>query len=243
MSNFDGGSRPNLYSVTMICPGLGLTEQFRQLQFFCRSTDLPASTLGEIAVPYMGRTAKYPGDRVFEDFSITVVNTQDMNLRRVFEGWNESFNTFQGNATAYPNPRAIFGSALVTQLDRSFRPQRAYQFVDMYPRDISSVNLGFDQNDTVSEFTVTFGYTYFINDNSPQEAFANVGQVGFLSPGAVTPGLAGVNNGFAGGGGSGGGFGFGFGGSNGGFGFGAGNGGFGFGYSNGNSGFGFGYSG
>lgn len=237
MSNFDGGSRPNLYTVTMTCPGLGLTEQFRQLQFFCRSTDLPSSTLGEIAVPYLGRVAKYPGDRTFEDFTMTIVNTQDMNLRRIFEGWNEAFNSFQGNATAFGNPRAIFGTAVVTQLDRLYRPQRAYQFIDMYPRDVSSINLGYDQNDTVSEFTVTFGYSYYINDNSPQDAFANVGNQGFLAPGAINPGAIGVGNGFGLGANGGGGSGFGFS-----FGRGPNGSGFSFGYGNSNSSFGFGYS-
>jgi hypothetical protein len=240
MTNFDGGARPNLYTFVMACPGLAqLNPAFSQLQFFCRSTQLPSSILGEITVPYLGRQAKYPGDRTFEDFTITILNTQDMNLRRVFEFWHEQFNTFAGNATAYPNPRAIFGSAVVTQLDKAYRPTRAYQFFDMFPRDVSSVDLAYDNNDTVSEFTVTFGYSYFINDNSPQNSAAGVGGQGFLNPGAIVPGLAGAGNGF--------GFGnngFGQGGSGFGLSFGSGPGGsgFSFGYGNGNSAFGVGFA-
>ena len=239
MTSFDGGARPNLYTFVMACPGLAnLNPAFAQLQFFCRSTQLPASMLGEITVPYLGRQAKYPGDRTFEDFTITILNTQDMNLRRVFEYWHEQFNSFAGNATAFPNPRQIFGSAVVTQLNKAYQPTRAYQFFDMFPRDISAIDLAYDNNDVVSDFSVTFGYSYFVNDNSPQIS-ANVGGQGLLNPGAVTPGLAGSGNGFGFGNNGGGGSGFGFSmgnGSN------AGGSGFSFGYGNGNSSFGVGYS-
>jgi len=238
MTNFDGGARPNLYTFVMACPGLAaLNPAFAQLQFFCRSTQLPSSILGEILVPYLGRQAKYPGDRTFEDFTITILNTQDMNLRRVFEFWNEQFNTFAGNATAFPNPRAIFGSAVVTQLNKAYQPTRAYQFFDMFPRDVSSIDLAYDNNDGVSEFTVTFGYSYFINDNSPTNSSAGIGGQGGMNPGSVIPGLAGAGNGFGFGNNGGGGSGFGFS-----AGSGSGGSGFTFGYGNGNSSFGVGFA-
>jgi hypothetical protein len=238
MTNFDGGARPNLYTFVLACPGLAvLNPQFAQLQFFCRSTQLPASVLGEITVPYLGRQGKYPGDRTFEDFTITVINTQDMNLRRVFEFWHENFNTYAGNSTSYPNPRQIFGTAVVTQLNKAYQPVRAYQLFDMFPRDVSSVDLAYDNNDTVSEFSVTFGYSYFVTDNSPANSAAGVGGQGLLNPGAYVPGLAGSGNGFGfGNNGFGGGQGFGVS-----FGSGPSGSGFSFGYGNGNSGFGFGY--
>lgn len=238
MTNFDGGARPNLYTFVMACPGLAaLNPAFAQLQFFCRSTQLPSSILGEILVPYLGRQAKYPGDRTFEDFTITILNTQDMNLRRVFEFWNEQFNTFAGNATAFPNPRAIFGSAVVTQLNKAYQPTRAYQFFDMFPRDVSSIDLAYDNNDGVSEFTVTFGYSYFVNDNSPTNSSAGIGGQGGMNPGSVIPGLAGAGNGFGFGNNGGGSSGFGFS-----AGSGSGGSGFTFGYGNGNSSFGVGFA-
>jgi hypothetical protein len=237
MTNFDGGARPNLYTFVLACPGLAfLNPAFQQLQFFCRSTQLPTSILGEITVPYLGRQAKYPGDRTYEDFTVTIINTQDMNLRRAFELWNEAFNTHAGNTTTAPNPRAIFGSAVVTQLNKAYRPTRAYQFFDMFPRDVSSVDLAYDNNDGVSEFTVTFGYSYFVTDNSPVQSAAGIPAPG-LNPGAYVPGLGGAGNGFGfGAGGFGGGQGFGVG-----FGSGPGGSGFSLGYGNGNSSFGVGF--
>jgi hypothetical protein len=192
MSNFDGGSRPNLYSVNLVCP----VGPLPQLQFYCKAATLPSSILGEVNVPYLGRMAKYPGDRQFEDWTIDIINDQGMTLRNVFEYWNELFNSYAGNSTPFPNPRGAFGSATVAQLDRSYRVVKWYQFFDLWPDNIASVQLGYDQNDTVSDFQVVFKYSYFVTSSSPfQVNGANVGGA-TVGPGAVAAAGAGAPFGF-----------------------------------------------
>lgn len=176
MSAFDGGSRPNLYSVNLVCP----VGPIPNLQFFCKAATLPQSYLGEINVPYLGRMARYPGDRQYDDWTIDVINDQNMTLRNTFELWNELFNTHAGNSTQYPNPRAAFGVATVSQLDRNYRVVKWYQFFDMWPELVSQIQLGYDQNDTVSDFQVTFKYSYFVTSSSPYQtnSATNVAGVG-----------------------------------------------------------------
>jgi len=250
MSAFDGGSRPNLYSVTMTSPQIGALPQ---LQFFCKAATLPSSILGEVNVPYLGRMAKYPGDRQFEDWTIDVINDQGMSLRNAFEYWNELFNSYAGNATAYPNPRAAFGSATVAQLSRNYQVVKWYQFFDLWPENIASVQLGYDQNDTVSDFQVTFKYSYFVTSSSPFQVNGASG-VGAVGPGAVAgagaagfgiPGFGGFGGGLGGGfGGLGTGTAIGVGGAGGGVGVGTTgqNSSIGFGINTGNTSFGFGIS-
>jgi hypothetical protein len=163
MSAFDGGSRPNLYSVTMTCPFGPLP----QLQFLCKAATLPSSILGEVTVPYLGRVAKYPGDRQFEDWTIDILNDQGMSMRSVMETWNEMFNSYAGNTTPYANPRSIYGAATVAQLSRDYQVVKWYQFFDLWPDNIAPVQLGFDQNDQVSDFQCTFKYSYFVTSSSP----------------------------------------------------------------------------
>lgn len=190
MSNFDGGSRPNLYSVNLVCP----VGTLPQLQFYCKAATLPSSILGEVNVPYLGRVAKYPGDRQFEDWTIDIINDQGMSLRNVFEYWNELFNSYAGNTTPYANPRGAFGSAIVTQLARDYTPVKSYQFFDLWPDNVAAVQLGFDQNDTVSDFQVVFKYSYFVTSSSPfQPNGANV-PGGILGPGGIA--TAGAGNAF-----------------------------------------------
>ena len=212
MSAFDGGAKPNLYSVNVSCPVLG--NAFQNLQFFCRATSLPSSFLGEVNLPYLGRMAKYPGDRTYEPWSITVINTQDMQLRKVFEYWNELFNSHAGNVSASTNPRQLFGGATITQLARNYQPVRSYFMAEAYPAAVSAVNMGFDQDNMISEFEVTLNYTYFITDTSASvtgvgisggNVGANPGTIGagpgFGPAGAVggAGGLPGIGLGFGGG--------------------------------------------
>ena len=188
MSNFDGGSRPNLYSVNLSCPILGALPV---LQFYCKAATLPSSILGEVNVPYLGRMAKYPGDRQFEDWTIDIINDQGMTLRSAFERWSEAFNTYAGNATAFPNPRAAFGTAVVAQLARDYSVVKWYQFFDVWPDNIASVQLGYDQNDTVSDFQVTFKYSYFVTSSGyPIQAAGLPGST--LGSGGVVAGSAGA---------------------------------------------------
>lgn len=240
MSNFDGGSRPNLYSVNLVCP----VGTIPQLQFYCKAATLPSSIIGEVNVPYLGRVAKYPGDRQFEDWTIDIINDQGMSLRNIFEYWNELFNSYAGNSTPFPNPRGAFGSAVVTQLNRAYQPVKSYQFFDLWPDNVAAVQLGYDQNDTVSDFQVTFKYSYFVTSSSPfQVNGAAIPGVG-VGPGAVAAAGAGIpfggGFGFGGLGGYGGGTGVAVGGPNGGVAVGSsGNSGFAFGINTGKTSFGF----
>jgi hypothetical protein len=224
-----------------------------QLQFFCKAATLPSSILGEVNVPYLGRMAKYPGDRQFEDWTIDIINDQGMSLRNVFEYWNELFNSYAGNTTAFPNPRGAFGAATVAQLSRNYQVVKWYQFFDLWPENIASVQLGYDQNDTVSDFQVTFKYSYFVTSSSPFQVNGASG-VGAVGPGAVAgagaagfgiPGFGGFGGGLGGGfGGLGTGTAIGVGGAGGGVGVGTTgqNSSIGFGINTGNTSFGFGIS-
>lgn len=187
MSSFDGGAKPNLYSVNIACPALA--GAFQNLQFFCKATSLPSSILGEIPLPYLGRVAKYPGDRVYEDWTVTILNTQDMQLRKVFELWNEMFNTHGGNVALTTNPRQLFGGATVTQLARNYQPVRSYFLAEVWPEIVSGIDLAYEADNQISEFTVTLKYSYFITDTSSSiTGVAVAGGNVFQAPGFVGAG-------------------------------------------------------
>lgn len=184
MSAFDGGAKPNLYSVNIACPALA--GAFQTLQFFAKATSMPSSILGEILLPYLGRTAKYPGDRIYEDWNVTILNTQDMQLRKAFEYWNELFNTHAGNLSVATNPRQLFGQATVVQYARNYQPVRIYYLAEVWPEIVSGVDLGFDLDNQISEFTVTLKYSYFITDTA--STATGVGLAGgsvFPAPGFI----------------------------------------------------------
>lgn len=162
ISKFDGGSKATLYRVTINGPGGA--GPFQNVRFFGKATSLPASTIGEISVPYMGRTIKAPGDRSYEDWTLTVLNQENMELRKRFEEWNALFN---GHLSNVAEDGGLWASvrgytAIVEQLNRAGNPVRIYELQAVFPREVSSVDVAYDQVDTISEFTVTFAYSYFI---------------------------------------------------------------------------------
>ncbi len=155
-SRFRGGVRPNLFVCNIIPPQGFNMEPF---QYHCKATQLPGSTIGNVDVPYHGRFLKVPGDRTFADWTVTVLNDTSMYIRGVFEKWSEQLQHHHANiqvATA-----GIYGAALIQQLDRQGRTIRTYKITSMYPTDISAIDLAWDTNDTVEDYTVTFAINEF----------------------------------------------------------------------------------
>lgn len=171
LSKFDGGSRPNLFEI--VIEGAGVSGIFGadDLKVHCKAAALPSSVLGEIPINYMGRIIKVPGDRTYEDWTITIINDEKLNLRHKFEEWNSRYNNHEGNtpgknaATAGKQNTHMTMLAnttgLVRQLDRNHASIREYKLIGLWCDNVSAVDLSYDTPDSISEFTVTLKYQYF----------------------------------------------------------------------------------
>ena len=161
VSRFDGGARANLYEIVITGAPIGNT--LNDLPFFAKGAQLPASTLGEISVPYLGRVTKIPGDRTYEDFTVTIMNTESMQLRIALEAWNAAINGHESNVSS-GDQKPLWNDCIakVKQLTRDNQVAREYELRHVFPKEVGAVELAYDNNDSVSEFTVTFGYTYFV---------------------------------------------------------------------------------
>ena len=95
---------------------------------------------------------KVAGDRSFESWTITVLNDTDFSIRSAFEKWSNYMNRLSDN-TGTTDPALYQADAFVYQLNRDGSILRAYHFYDTFPTAISSINLGYD-NDNIEEFTV-----------------------------------------------------------------------------------------
>lgn len=152
-----GGVRTNLFIVNGTIPGF---SNNRAISFLCKAAQIPASSLGTIEIPYRGRRIKLPGDRTFQDWSITIVSDANMQLRSAFEYWSAIFNSHTGNVTVN-NFMESMPSWSVTQLLRDGEPLRTYSFIGCYPADIGAIDLSFENNDQIAEFPVTLNYSYW----------------------------------------------------------------------------------
>ena len=168
------GIRPNLFmvQVTNLESNLNDSDKVKgtdaDFTFLCRSAGIPASTIGTVEVPFRGRVIKLPGDRTFESWTITVMADEDMSVRGYFEKWMEKLNKHE-NGAGYT---ADFASTLkVSQLARGTSASdglkdphsvvRSYDFYNAFPTNIAQIDLSYDNNNTIAEYTVEFQYDWW----------------------------------------------------------------------------------
>jgi len=156
--SFKGGVRPNLFRCN-ITHAVGIP----QLEFLCKAAQIPASTIGNIDVPFRGRQLKVPGDRTFADWTVTVLNDPQFAIRASFEEWSARITHHAVNVSTLTHSN-IYGNASVIQLDRNGGNLRTYRVEDIYPTEIAAIDLGMDTNDTVEEYSVTFAVNNWHSD-------------------------------------------------------------------------------
>ena len=166
-----GGARPNLFEVSMgnLPTNAGvLPDKFVML---CKAANLPASNVASIDVPFRGRIFKVAGDRTFDTWQITVINDNDFAIRKVMEDWMQHIAQYK-DASGTTDPATYMANATVTQLSRSastitasstsgVADAKQYIFEDIFPTNISAIDLSFDTSDTIEEFTVEFQVNYW----------------------------------------------------------------------------------
>ena len=154
-----GGARANQFQVTLGGAGAsGLTGNFH---FLCRSAQIPALTLGEIAVPYRGRQIFLAGDRTYDAWTVTIMNDRAYSVRGHLERWMDNMGdlgaTTRANALSATEYYAI---ANVKQLDRNNSVIRQYKLEGLWPTTLDAIDLSYDANDAVEEFGATFRFNW-----------------------------------------------------------------------------------
>ena len=150
-----GGTRPNLFEVEIAFPEETAIENDvkDKSRFLIKAAALPASNITPIDVNFRGRILKIAGDRTFDTWTITVLNDVDFSIRSAFEKWMNLINKMS-DATGEQNPAVYQPDAYVHQLDRDGSTLRTYKFHDVFPTNISQIDLSYETVDAIEEFTV-----------------------------------------------------------------------------------------
>ena len=162
-----GGARPNLFEVALTTLPAGIAWPADNFRYMCKAAQLPASVIANIDIPFRGRIFKVAGDRTIEPWSITVINDEDFRIRKAMEEWVDFIAKLENNLGA-TDPNAYMVNAKVFQLGRGATPSsqnnngdrnavlREYEFIDIFPTSVSSIDLSYDSSDTIEEFVVDF---------------------------------------------------------------------------------------
>ena len=155
-----GGARANQFQVTMA--GGGATGiQRRGFSLLCRGAQIPAMTIGEVAVPYRGRQIFLAGDRTYDAWTVTIMNDRSYGIRSQLESWMNNLQDI-GNSTssAVSDSQSYYATATVKQLDRNDSIIRTYTLEGCWPQTLDAIDLAFDTNDAVQEFGATFRFNF-----------------------------------------------------------------------------------
>ncbi len=152
-----GGARPNLFEVELVFPDpIAIENDVKEKsRFLVKAAQLPASNITPIEVNFRGRILKIAGDRTFDTWTVTIINDVDFAIRSAMEKWMNFINKME-DATGAQDPAAYQPDAYVHQLDRDGSTLRSYKFHDVFPTNISAVDLSYETVDSVEEFTVEF---------------------------------------------------------------------------------------
>ena len=158
-----GGARPNQFRVTLTPPsGIAIGLDVRRTSFLIKATSLPTQNIGEIPVPFRGRTLYMAGDRAeFDAWETTIINDTDFMVRNALERWMNGINDLENN-TGVINSADYQTDATVEQLDRDDTVLKTYIFRGIWPQSLAAIDLNHETANTIEEFECTWRYQHFV---------------------------------------------------------------------------------
>lgn len=184
------GVRPNLFQVSVADLGSNITNIASasdingvnaKFSFLCRSAGVPAASIGTVEVPFRGRVIKLPGDRTFESWTVTIIADENMAVRSFFEKWLDYMNKHDSGAGYTSNYAATLqveqlarGVVSGEDLTSPHEVIKSYQFINSFPSNISQIDLSYDNNNSVAEYTVEFQYDWWESTNGDRGQGAEI---------------------------------------------------------------------
>ena len=155
-----GGARANLFKATVNFPSYVATSDVELTSFLCKGVQIPSSVIAPITIPFRGRQLQMAGDRTFEPLTLTVINDASFVVRNAFESWANGINNFAEN-TGLSDMNDYICDVVVEQLNKAGETTKKYDFRGCWPSNISTIDLNYDTENTIEEFTVELQVQYW----------------------------------------------------------------------------------
>jgi len=163
------GLRPNLFEIILPTVSGAPNATFA---LKAKATALPASSVGVAPLFYFGRQAKFAGNRVFADWTVSVIMDETDFLpggaKGQLEQWSGLLNSHIGNIRnpGYVPPQVYMKNGTVLQYGKAGDVVGTYQMTGCFPIDVGAIPVDWGANDQIAEFTVTFAMQYWTSISS-----------------------------------------------------------------------------
>ena len=136
-----------------------------ETEFFVKSAQYPSSNIGIIEVPYRGRKIKMPGDRVFNEWSISVLLDSENRMYDNFVTWMNALNSHSNVEQAGAVGTQLKTTWNIQALDPTGQPNsKPIELKNCFPTEVGTVDFNYETTDTIAEFSVTMHFDYWTKD-------------------------------------------------------------------------------
>ena len=154
-----GGARSNMFKVTCNFPSYAQGD-VELSSFMIKGAQFPSSVVAPIPVLFRGRQLQLAGDRTFDPWTVTIINDVGFEVRDSIERWMNGINEHVSNE-GLSNPTDYQSDAIVEQLNKSGEVTKKYDFRGRFPTNMSEIEVSYDSENTIEEFTVEFQIQYW----------------------------------------------------------------------------------
>ena len=154
-----GGARSNMFKVTCNFPSYAQGD-VELSSFMIKGAQFPSSVVAPVPVLFRGRQLQVAGDRTFEPLTLTVINDTGFEVRNSFERWMNGINEHNNNS-GLSNPTDYQADMLIEQLNKQGEVTKTYDVRGVFPTNLSTIELSYDNENQIEEFTVEMQVQYW----------------------------------------------------------------------------------
>ena len=179
------GARANLFEITLSLPdntsvsvtggSPAATTTVSSLptghSFWVKAGQVPGSTVGILPVNHGGRVMKIPGLRTFDDWTCTVINDKDAQIKKLMIAWMIKMSgapagTRSTSATTTEGKAGYLSEDIkIAQYSPSGLKKQEYTIHKAWPNAIADTPVDWG-TDGLQEFTLTFSYDWWSHSAS-----------------------------------------------------------------------------
>lgn len=175
-SVLEDGARPSKYRAMILFP-TSMVDYQTELDVMCKSTEIPTKTNEVIFLKHKGRNIPIPGQERFgHTLNLTFYLDSKHKYKSLFEEWMQGLNydnyasdndlsdtTINVKDSQFGDTPSIVKSKIkLVQLNFDGDLEEVeYEFFNVFPKEISQVNLGSESVSAISEFSVAFVYSHY----------------------------------------------------------------------------------
>ena len=177
-NHLNASARPNQFKVHIVFPSFvdDSVAINTSATFLTCQGSIPQSTIEDIQIMYRGKQYHEAGERTYSPWTCQIYNSSDFMVRKALEQWSHSILAAESTA-GEDVPTLYKKSVVIHHLDRNGHILRIYILHGAYPQEVGEISLGFDQGNTVEQFSCTFVYDYFTIEDGSKDSLVDSDEI------------------------------------------------------------------